>query len=131
MTNATAPEKETYTNPLDYPLMNVDKTQAFRERIIVQWQHANDDFKVGKLKLARPDTHKNQSYTGIILSAGALVDPSLKVGVRILFQQFSGFEKFFDPKYGRIAIITESNAISIVPPRAKIENLDGDFDYDN
>lgn len=123
--------EETYTNPLGYAALDADKFQPVGDFILVQWQQAHDDFKVGKLKLARPDTHKGQSYTGIILSVGQRVDESLKVGLRILFQQFSGFEKRFDPKYGRLAIIRESNAIAIVPPRVKIENMDGDFDYDN
>ncbi len=124
-------KEETYTNPLGYPPLNADGFEPVNDCILVQWDLAKDEFKVGKIQLARPDTHKGQSYTGVILGIGPRVDDSLKVGLRILFQQFSGFEKRFDPKYGRLAIIRESNALAIIPPRLKVENMDGDFDYDN
>ncbi len=128
MTSA-APEKM-YANTQNFAEIDADTFQVLGNRILVQWLQAHDEYKAGKITLVRPETHKGAHFTGIILGVGNRVDEDVKKGMRILFQQFAGFEKLFDPKYGRLALIQASDAMAILPPRMKVEGLDGDYDYD-
>jgi len=119
-----------HTNPLGYPELDVASFTPLGDRILLQWDESHDEIKMGKLRLVRPETHKGQHYTGTVLSCGSFVDPDIKPGQRLFFEQFGGFTKLFDPKYGRLALIRESDAKAVVPKRAKIESDSGDYDYD-
>lgn len=119
-----------YANKEDYYEIDAKKWKPLGDRIMVQWEEKKDDLLDGKLLM--PDTHKKQHYTGIVLSKGEWVSSNIEVGDRIIFGQFSGFEKFFDKNYGRIAVIEEgkqSESFAIIPRRSKIENGELDFDY--
>ena len=109
---------------LDYPPIEVDRIKkTILDRIIVQWEENTNTMAGGKL--IRPDTYKKQYYTGIVLKVGDYVDPELKEGDRILFDQFSGFEKFYDEKHGRIAILEERKqgpAFAVIPKRIEVDS---------
>ena len=125
--------EKTSTNDLGYAEMEADSFKPLGDRILVQWEPAQNEMKVGKATLIRPETHKKIHYTGIVISVGPLADPDLKAGQRIIFDQFSNFEKYFDPKYGRLALIEESNqgsCFAIIPARTIIGGAEGDFFYD-
>jgi len=127
----TAPRE--YTNPVGYAQVDVAKMQPMGDRILLQWEEGNNEISAGTIKLIRPDTHKGMHYTGIVLKIGPLVDPAIKVGQRLIFDQFSDFGKYFDPKYGRLALLEESkqgSCFAIIPPRMKIGAGEGDYNYD-
>lgn len=123
-------EKEVFTNPGGFYEINVDKFRPMGQMILVQWEKAHDSFRVGKLNLKRPETHKGAHYTGTVLKIGGDVE-DVQIGMRIFFEQFSGFEKMFDPKYGRLALVREPSVLCILPPRVKVESMDGEYDFNN
>ncbi len=118
-----------------YPLLPYApaRIRACNDFIWVSWDEAPDAFKAGKINLIRPDTHKGQHYTGKVMAVGPDADPEIKVGTRLLFDQFSNFEKYRHPDIGRIAVLKESeqaSAFAVVPERLKISSAEGDFNYD-
>lgn len=122
-------ETPKFTNPDGYPEVDADRLHPVGDWILLQWEQATDEIKAGKIKLIRPATFKKQHYTGIVHAAGSWVDPDIQPGMRLFFEQFSGFQKMFDPKYGRMAMIRESFALVALPPRVKVESMDGEYDY--
>ena len=113
--------------------MDAHSFRPLGDRILVQWEQAQDEIRVGKKSLARAETHKKIHYTGIILSIGPLASRELETGQRIIFDQFSNFEKYFDSHYGRLALIEESkqgSCFAIIPPRVKIDNGQEDYNYE-
>lgn len=128
---ATTPKQ---TNELGYPEITASNLHPMGDRILLQWEESQDEFRVGKLTLLKSEKHKKLHYTGVVIAVGPLVDPLIKPGMRIAFDQFSNFEKFFDPELGRIALIDESKQAScfaIIPHRVKISNGEGEgYDYD-
>lgn len=121
------------TNDLGYCEVDAAKFKPMGDRILLQWEHHPDELTVGKVSLLRPDTFKKQKYTGIVLSVGPKVDPEIKPGMRLIFDQFSDFQKFFDKQLGRLALIDESkqgSCFAIIPLRAKIGEGEGDYNYD-
>jgi co-chaperonin GroES (HSP10) len=131
MSAAMREQKQEYTNPMGYAEVDADGFRPMGNRMLLQWQEAKDEIKAGKITLVRPETHKKAHYTGVVLQVGDMVDPDIQVGHRVLFEQFSGFEKWFDPKYGRLALIRDTDAMAVIPARSKISSMDGDYDYDN
>jgi co-chaperonin GroES (HSP10) len=121
-----------HTNTENYPTVDAERMQVLGDRLLIAWETNTDEIKAGKVRLVRPETYKKQHFTGIVLARGPLVTDEITVGDRILFSQFSGFEKYFDEKYGRLALIQESkqdSAFAIIPPRVKIASGQGDYDY--
>lgn len=115
---------------MGYLEISVESFKPLGDRILIEWDEKNDEFK--GTGLIRPDTHKSQHYTGVVLKVGPFVTEEIKPGIRLLFSQFSGFEKLFDPQYGRLALVSESkqdSPFAIVPPRVKIQSDQGDYDY--
>lgn len=136
-TTMTPPEADVseievvYDNPQGFHEINVEKFEVTGTRLLVQWLEANDVFKAGKIKLVRPETHKAAHFTGNIVGIGKrATTEDWRIGQRIFFQQFAGFNKLFDPKYGRLALIQDTDAMLILPSRVKVESMDGDYDYD-
>lgn len=120
-----------HANTHGYPEIDVDNIkEMMRDLILVQWEEKKDTLLRGKLIQA--ETGRRQHYTGIVLKTGPDVHPMIKVGDRLLFDQFSGFEKFFSEKHGRLAIIEQykqGTGFAIIPMRTKIENGELDYDY--
>lgn len=119
-----------HTNDMGYLEVDVDRFIPLPGSLLVQWEVAPDEWKIGKVRLIRPETFKKIHYTGVVLRVGAYVDSDLKIGKRIIFEQFSGFEKLYDKKYGRLALIKENHALAIIPERMKIQSMDGELNYD-
>lgn len=115
-----------FENSHDYCPLEVKKFIPLGSRILVQWEEKKKDLLGGKLVV--PETQTRQHYTGVILKIGKNVSIDVEVGNRVAFEQFSGFEKFFDPKYGRLALIDQGACYSIIPKR--VEVLNGEIDYD-
>jgi co-chaperonin GroES (HSP10) len=124
-------ERVKHTNPGGYLEIQAEGFTPMGSMILLKWEVARDDLKLGRFLLKRPDTHKAAHYTGVVLAVGPLVSEDVHPGMRIFFEQFSGFEKLFDPEHGRLALIKESAALAVIPERTKIESMDGDYDYDN
>lgn len=132
----------------EYAVLDVKRiTMILGDRILLRWQENKDTIDKAGL-LVRPDTHKKAHFTGVVLKIGDLVSDEFRTAfkeakkakrqLRILFDQFSNFEKFTDPKLGRIALIEENKqgaAFMIIPPREdgtypKIGGGESDFNYD-
>lgn len=126
--------KQKHTNDLGYYEMDAKKFRPLGDRILVQWQYHNDEISAGKITLLKPEHYKKLKYTGVVISVGPRVEcPEIQPGVRLLFDQFSNFEKFFDQELGRLALISEreqASAFAVIPPRAKIGEGQGDYSYD-
>ncbi len=121
------------TNPQNYLEVDAEAMRVLGTRILVAWEESHDEFKIGKVRLVRPDTHKGQHYTGVVLKVGPLVSEEIQPGMRILFSQYSGFEKLFDRTHGRLALIDEAKqdqAFAIIPARMKIDSDQGEYNYD-
>ncbi len=124
--------KPKHTNDLGYQEIDADHLTPLQDFILCTWEFLQDNLKVGKYVLARPDTHKKQHYTGTVLALGPDVDPVIKVGDRIIFDQFSNFEKYWDEKYGRIAMLQECMQgclFAVVPKRVLVEGQEPDYDF--
>ena len=122
--------KTQYTNPLAYPELRVEGFTPFRDLILCQWEEAHEEIKYRSLSLIRPETKRAIHYTGVVLAVGPQVkSDEIRVGHRIFFEQFSGFEKYFDPEWGRLALCKEAHVLAVVPPRVKVESGEEDFDY--
>lgn len=107
------------------------KCRPTSDRILIAWEHKKGELLGGKLVM--PGTHTKIHYTGIVLAVGPDVNPAIKPGMRLLFDQFSGFEKLWHPEVGRLALIEESkqaSAFAIIPHRMKIGEGQGDYNYD-
>jgi len=117
-----------FLNPHGYCELDADKFQPLGRRILIQWEERKKDLLNGKLVL--PDIQTRQHYTGVVLKIGRNVSLDIDLGDRIAFEQFSGFDKFFDEKYGRLALIDQAACYSIIPKRAVILNGEADYDYD-
>lgn len=130
-----------FANEHNYAPVDADSMLPTGDRILVQWEEKKGTLLGGKLLAAQ--TGRRQHFTGIVIAVGPLVDPSIEAGDRLIFDQFSSFEKFFDPKYGRLALIEESKqgpCFAVIPKRledgdfkvgdVKIENGELDFDYE-
>jgi Co-chaperonin GroES (HSP10) len=134
MSNDTA-ERPTIrgANTLNYTEIDASTFQPLGDRILVTWEEAHDEIKVGKTTLVRPDTFKKQHYTGEVLNIGPGVTVEIKIGDRILFDQFGNFEKLWDRELGRLALISQSSqgsAFAIIPERTRIGGGEGNFDFD-
>lgn len=127
-------KKLSQTNDLAYYEIDWKKFRPMGDRVLVEWEFAADEMTSGKITLLRPEAHKKMKYTGIVRKVGPKVEaPEIQPGVRILFDQFSNFEKFFDPELGRMALISErqqASAFAIIPHRVKIGEGQGDYNYD-
>lgn len=126
-------EKTKETNDLSYPALDAEHLSPLQDFILVSWELCQENIKVGKFALIRPDTHRKMHYVGMVIACGPWVDPAIKKGDRLIFDQFSNFEKYFDGKHGRIALIQESKQaalFAIVPPRVLVEGSESDFNYD-
>ncbi len=127
--NATATKE---TNELGYLEINADQFRPLGNRILLKWEEHQSEFRVGKLSLVKHEKFKKLHYTGSVLALGPDVNEEIKLGDRLLFDQFSQFEKLFDPKYGRLALIDpdkQSSAFAIIPPRVLIDSEQGDYNY--
>jgi hypothetical protein len=129
--NAVDEKAEVFTNPGGYYEIEADKFRPMGQCILVRWEAAHDSFRAGKINLARPETYKGAHYTGTVLKVGNGVGEDVQPGMRIFFEQFSGFEKMFDPKYGRLALVREPSVLCILPSRVKVESMDGDYDFNS
>lgn len=120
-----------FDNTHNYPNLEADKFKPTGDRILIAWEEKNDTLLGGKLVQA--EIGKRQHYTGTVIALGELVDPTINVGDRLAFDQFSNFEKFYDPKYGRLALIEERRqgaCFAIIPKRVEMANGEADFRYD-
>lgn len=126
----TITKEKTFTNSLRYPELKVEGFTPMKNFILLAWEEAHDEFQFGGLSLVRPEPLKGRHYTGVVLACGPQVSDEIEVGFRVLFEQFCGFEKYFDSEWGRLALIKEENALAIVPPRTKLESGEDDFNYD-
>lgn len=121
------------TNDLNYPEIKAIDLLPLRDFILVQWEYANPDIKVGDKILKRPDTHIKQHYSGIVIEVGDDVNPKIKTGMRIVFDQFSDPKKFWDQRYGRVALLQESMQgalFMIVPPRVTVGDGEPSYNFD-
>lgn len=116
-----------FENTHGYCPLEAEKFTPLGDRILVQWEEKKDLLLDGKLVL--PATLTRQHYTGVVLKIGNGVDLDLKKGDRVAFEQFSGFDKFFDEKLGRLALLRQSHCYAIIPKRTKVANGMIDYDY--
>lgn len=120
-----------YQNIHNYPQLEADKFKPTGDRILIAWEEKHDMLLGGKLVAA--EVGKRQHYTGTVVALGELVDSTINVGDRLAFDQFSNFEKFYDPKYGRLALIEERRqgaCFAIIPKRVQMANGELDFRYE-
>jgi co-chaperonin GroES (HSP10) len=113
-----------------YPTLEVKKIKGMVEdKVLINWDEAKADLAGGRL--IRPETHRGMHYTGKVLLKGPNCQEDFEVGDRILFEGFANsfFERYKDPKLGRIAIIREHEVMAVIPERVEISNSEGDFDY--
>jgi len=126
-------ERTKQTNDLGYPVIDAKTLCPLGDQILVAWELNQENIKVGKYLLIRPDTHKKMHYTGEIISVGPDSHPDLKVGARIAFDQFSDPDKYFDEFYGRVALLKEERQgqlFMVISPRTKFEGGELEYDYD-
>lgn len=120
--------------PNDLSYLEIEDWRTLKpmhDHILVDWEEAKDELAGGLL--VRPDTHKKIHYTGVVLATGPGADPSIEPGMRILFDQFSNFQKLWNHEVGRMALISEraqGSAFAIIPHRVKIGGGEGDYNYD-
>lgn len=127
----TVLDENRQTNDLGYYEIDAKTFRPMGDRILVTWEEKKDTLLDGRLVQA--DTHKKQHYTGIVRAIGPDVTVAVITGDRILFDQFSGFEKYFDSELGRMALISESaqgSAFAVIPYRTKIGSAQPDYNYD-
>jgi co-chaperonin GroES (HSP10) len=131
---ASTETKTEHTNDLGYLEVEAEKLRPMGDRILVAWEESKDELKVAGIVLERPQTHRKLCYTGVVLAVGPHVeDEHITIGARLFFDQFSNFTKLFDPKYGRLALISESQQASgfaVIPHRTKISGGASDFNYE-
>ena len=121
------------TNDLGYHELSVDDVKPMGDGIYIQWNYCQPFIKAGKFVLARPGTYTKMHFVGNILAVGPDVDPRIHPGQRIVFDQFSSFEKCWSKKYGRVAILKESRQgalFAIIPKRSEIIGSELDYEYD-
>lgn len=107
-----------------YDQIDVSKLKTILGRkALVQWEEAPGEW--GNTGLIRPETHTKIYFTGVILKCGDGLTDELKEGDRVFFGQFSGFNKFSDPKYGRVALVDEEAIECVLPPRGESKVEDG------
>lgn len=126
-------EKPKHTNDLNYPEISAENLKPIGDFILVQWEFCQDNIKAGKFLLSRPDTHKKMHYSGKVIAVGIDVDPVIETGNRLIFDQFSNFEKYWDTELGRVALIQESkqgSLFAIIPDRIEVSGSETDFNYD-
>lgn len=126
-------EKPDQTNDLGYEVIDAKSLSPISDFILVTWDFCQSNIKVGQFVLSRPDTHIKQHYVGTVIALGPEVDDAIKIGDRLVFDQFSNFEKFWDEEYGRIALLQESkqgSLFAIVPKRIKVEGSEGDYNFE-
>lgn len=112
--------------------MTAERIKALTgDKILIEWEEAIETMAGGKL--IRPENFRAAHYTGIVKLVGPLVSEEIRVGDRIMFDQFSNPHEFFDPDTEkRMAIIEESrqgSAFAIIPPRVKIGGGEPGFNY--
>ncbi len=116
----------------DYAPIDIERARPIGTKVYVKWELKNRNLLGGKLIL--PDSHRGQQYTGTVMKLGLDVPMKygLKDGDRVLFEQFSGFEKMWDEKSGRIAIVEYFNIFAVIPERctSRIEAGEGEYNYD-
>lgn len=114
----------------DYDAIEVDRCRPMGSRVYIEWQARNKYLLGGKLIM--PDTHRGTQFTGKVIKLGDLVpeEYGIKVGDRVIFRQFSGFEKRYDDKKGRIAIVDYLDVITKIPDREDVTYGEDDFNYD-
>lgn len=128
-----APPRSKQTNDLGYHEINARTFVPLGDRILVAWDEAQEEMKIGGVLLARPATHVKMHYTGSVISVGPDVTVDVETGDRILFDQFSNFDKYFDSKLGRMALISEraqASAFAVIPKRIKVNSAQSDYNYD-
>ena len=126
-------ERTKDTNDLNYPPLEARHLSPLQDFILVQWEFCQKFIQAGKHTLIRPDTHNKMHYTGKVIACGPDVDPVIKAKQRLVFDQFSRFEKYWDDTYGRVALLKEDmqgSLFAIIPERVKIEGSEPDFNYD-
>ena len=102
-----------------------DLESVLGDRILIEWEEAPEEY--GQTGLKRPENFRQAYYTGVILKLGPLVSPELKVGDRIIFDQFSGVQGFEDNDHRRLAIIEESrqsSCFAVIPPRGESQRFE-------
>lgn len=126
-------EKTTQTNDMGYAPIDARTLCPLGDQILVAWELCQDKLKVGTFLLERPDTHKKMHYTGEILAVGPDAHPDLQVGKRIVFDQFSDPDKYFDEFYGRVCLLKESKQgqlFMVINPRTNVEGSEPEYQYD-
>lgn len=120
-------------NDLGYPEIDTIDLLPLKDFILCQWDLCQPKIKIGEHVLIRPDTHRKMHYTGIVIEVGDDVNPQIKTGDRVVFDQFSEFEKLWHPRYGRVALLQESKQSYLfmkVPKRVKVEGSELEYNFD-
>lgn len=115
----------------EYEEISVSKARMLGDRILVKWEMAPEE--LGKSGLIRPEEYRESHFTGIVLALGPKVSSDLKVWfeedkkegrqTRIAFDQWSRFDKVYDPQHGRVAILAElaqADCLAIIPSRGGV-----------
>lgn len=118
----------------DYAPIDIERARPIGTKVYIKWELKNRELLGGKLIL--PDSHRGQQYTGTVIRFGCDVPVEqygIKEGDRVLFEQFSGFEKMWDSKQGRIAIVEYFNIFAVIPERctSRVTNGENDYDFNN
>lgn len=107
---------------MDYPEIEVEKIKGVvGSNILFEWQEANPDLLGGRL--VRPETERAKHYCGVVIKKGPDVESEdIQVGSRVLWEQFSNFDKFQSPDgQKRYAIVREDACICVIPHRTSIK----------
>jgi co-chaperonin GroES (HSP10) len=106
---------------MEYPFLEIEKVkEVIGDAVLVEWEPAKEDLLGGLL--VRPDTQRERHYTGKVLKKGLDVSDEIEEGKRVLFEQFSGFEKFQSMDgMKRYAFVKEGACLAVLPPRVSIK----------
>lgn len=104
----------------------IEDVSPVRDMIFLEWEFAAAFF--GGTQILRPDSYKEMSHTGLILSVGPDVKQA-RIGDRVQFDQFSGVEKLQEGAK-RYTIISEKVLYMILPKRDQEKEQEGEKVYE-
>jgi len=107
---------------MEYPFLEIEKIKEIvGDNLLCEWQESKAELLGGLL--VRPETERAKHYCGIVLKKGNLVSQEdIKEGCRVLWEQFSGFEKFqSEDGKKRYAIVKENACLAIIPHRTNVK----------
>lgn len=118
------------TNDQNYPSIDARSLSPVQDFILVAWELCQENIRLGSHILIRPDTHRKMHYTAEVIAVGPDVNPTIMAGDRIVFDQFSDPNKYWDEKLGRIALLKEERQgqlFMLISERTKVEGSEPEY----